>query len=979
MNNSSIKILCMDDNDIIRNNILWFLEDYGFTMITASDGREGLIKFYEENPHLVLVDLKMPETDGFEVIENIQRDCPDIPVIVISGSNEIDDVIRAQRLGAWDYITKPIPDMELLVQIVRRSLEKADLIRQNREYQIHLKDRFEQKTAELAESQVRYRLLADNASDNIWLLDRHSHMFLYVSPSIRRITGYTPEEITGFNAEKYFGSGVYDNIAKGLEKIHDEENGDHPLRFEVMLPHKNGEKIWAEITVSYFMDGTEIKGILGVTREITRRKEAETELIELNATLEQRVSERTDELERMNDELVIARDQADSAARIKSEFLANMSHEIRTPMNGVITAAELALGESMGPSVKNYLRIIHNSGNSLLKIINDILDFSKIEAGKLDLEDEPFNLNQTLDIIISMFFNDITEKNIDMLFDVAPQIPVFLKGDQYRIQQIITNFISNSIKFTDQGGTICLGVSCPGGCEDRSNAELAFYVSDTGIGMTSEQQSRLFQPFLQADSSTTRKYGGTGLGLSISRQLVELMNGKICVESIPGKGTTFYFTLQVGLQTGEDGDAGFLPDKIKGLNVLVIDNHEKRAQIIQRSLKYYGYKIDHSSSGAEAISMICMKLKKNDFFDLIICDCSDVGINALRLATVVYEDLNLKIPFIIMKARGECEGPDNYPGSIDPVFLEKPFHGLALLETVAMAFGEKLSDNKTVETETKSDNLAYKTALKGIKVLVAEDNPVNREIIGALLKKGGIDFSFVENGKQAVDLITRERFDAVIMDIQMPVMDGFEATEIIRKNTEFSNIPIIAMTAHALMGDEEKCRQAGMDGYVTKPINQQKFFVTLFDLLKTFGHITSGEKNKTEQKNPDENSEKNSKEIHGLDVQGALQELHLDFGTFKNLLEKFMDTTKGIMSQMYEAVGNSDWDSMQKLAHNLKGSAANIRANQISEAAVSVENAAKRAESDQPESVRVSEKMEELEKAVREIFELIKGEINNRK
>ena len=432
-------------------------------------------------------------------------------------------------------------------------------------------------------------------------------------------------------------------------------------------------------------------------------KQEKNKVSQVNKELEHRVIERTVQLESANIELQDALRQARGLAKkaevaniAKSEFLANMSHEIRTPMNGVICATELALAEKLSPEIEKYLRIIHDSGHSLLKIIDDVLDFSKIESGYLEMEKTPFRLDETIDRIMEMFSIKAAEKGIVLSLKKSPDLPEILVGDAMRLRQVITNLVSNAVKFTDAGGAITIGVGQKESGADLFKVMLEIYVKDTGMGIKRQHLDKLFSPFTQADASSTRKYGGTGLGLTISKKLIQMMQGQIRVQSEYGKGTTVFFTC-----------------------------------LFDRPAKETGPKPQH----------------------------------------------------------------------------------------------------ETGQEVKQSDTTRHKKKISGSRILVAEDNLVNQKIIKTLLGKADLIVEIANNGRLAIEALKKKQFDAILMDIQMPEMDGIEATQRIRLNPETRAIPIIALTANAMKGDEEKYLSAGMDGYITKPINQAKLFKILSDLL----------------------------------------------------------------------------------------------------------------------------------------------------
>ncbi|MBF0397505.1 MAG: response regulator [Desulfobacterales bacterium] len=660
---------------------------------------------------------------------------------------------------------------------------------------------------------------------------------------------------------------------------------------------------------------------------INKQREVEGALVEAHSQLEKRVEERTIELLKTNEALKKAKHTAELASKAKSEFLANMSHEIRTPMNGVIAAADLALSEKdLSPMIEHYLKIIYSSGYTLLGIINDILDFSKIDAGRLELENVPFKLDEILANISDMFAYKISEKMIEFLVDIDPQTPVMLTGDSLRIQQIINNLIGNAIKFTGKWGVVILGVVET----ERQNdmVVIKFSVKDTGIGIPPDYLSKLFEPFSQADLSTTRKYGGTGLGLCISKQLVEMMGGKISVESELNKGTTFYFTIPFKIQKIDKEEKITVPKDIYGINILVVDDCIESLIIIDKLLKSLGFKTKLASSSKEAFKYL--NENKEDYFDLIIIDWLMPDLDGIETSKIIRQKIKYNIPIIMLTAFGKDSERNKAQEVGINGFLTKPINASSLFNAIMDIFGKKAIDQTQKELITKSS--IYKNKLGGASVLVAEDNPTNQQIALAVLQKIGISVEIANNGQEALDIIKKKNFDAILMDVQMPEMDGFEATGQIRifesKETNYRT-PIIAMTANALKGDEEKCLAAGMDGYITKPINQE----TLYHILSKFIKIKTKVKNIENTRN-DENL---PTKLPGINVQYALESLDMDAETFKQILLGFARTNNDTVKKLIEAFDNNDVNTLNYISHSLKGSGGNIGAKTLQLAAQDVE------------------------------------------
>lgn len=638
-------------------------------------------------------------------------------------------------------------------------------------------------------------------------------------------------------------------------------------------------------------------------------------------------------------DLIKAKKAAEAATEAKSSFLANMSHEIRTPMNGVIAAADLALSEDLPPKVSHYLEIIQSSAYSLLELINDILDFSKVEAGKIDLESRPFMLDVVMDRVTDMFIKKASEKNIELLVDMDLKTPNALTGDSLRLQQIIKNLVDNAIKFTKKGGIILVGVKALE--ETLDQVTLAFFVKDTGVGIGPEHIHKLFKPFSQADVSTTRKYAGTGLGLSICKQLVELMNGKIWVESELDKGSTFHFTACFKRR-----DKGYRrrlipPPDIQKLKVLVVDDRSDSRAIMQKMLESFGFNLELVSSGEEAIDMLYKNHTMKEPFDLVIIDWRMPEMDGIEASRIIRQDLKLNIPIIMMTAFGkEAEKLEAKKAGIN-AFLTKPIFQSTIFNAIMDAFGKELRETRPDKEITTKASI-YKKYLKGVNILVAEDNPTSQEIARAILEGAGIIVQIVNNGEDAVKEAKKGRFDAVLMDIQMPKMDGYEATANIRKIPELKSLPILAMTAHAMKGDEEKCLKSGMDAYISKPINQDRLFQTIWKTIKSQKGLSDDKEAETViQEAPVIVTEVLPAKMPGINIQDALKALDIGSDVFKRILIGFFRNNRDVPKNIKDLFDKKDWESLMHLAHSLKGSAGNIGAVDLQEAAFQLEKASR--------------------------------------
>jgi two-component system sensor histidine kinase/response regulator len=877
--NTGVPVLLVDDNPTKRLALKAALAPLGYSIVEAGSGREALRCVMARDFAVILLDVCMPIMDGFETAALIrQRQSSEMtPIIFITalGSDEISET-DLYAAGAVDFIFAPVPPEELRakVSVFGNLFTKAeDLASRARDVQA---------------SADHLRFLTDAAPIGIFQTDADDR-YVYTNPRWSEITGVPPEQAAGSKWGSTMFPKTADGISVGLADT-DVDESEIIHRIEIEVPGSTPRVVVA--TSKVISDGAGgISGRVGTLADVSAEAAVEAALSE-------------------------ARDKATEASRLKSDFLANMSHEIRTPMNGVIGMADLLLETDLDARQRDYAQTVRNSGEALLAIINDILDFSKVEIGKLEIEDIEFNLRGVVDDVVALLSGAVQTKGLELVSIVENSVPVVVSGDPGRVRQVLTNLIANASKFTETG-EIVIRVAIDEAAVDEEAPESAivrFSVSDTGVGIAAEKLALVFQPFVQGDSSTSRRYGGTGLGLAISSQLVALMGGDCGVTSRTGEGSNFWFTIRVHADATQDTYGQLSRDAgLDGVTALVVDDNATQRNVMSEYLTDWGMEVTTAASGEAALKAMRSAATRGEPFAVALLDRAMPGMDGLELTNAIVMEPALTARLVLISALGEEEDLGSAADCGIFASVSKPLRREELHTCLRVALGLQEADAGPAQVRA-----ARGAPGDAGRLLLAEDNLINQKVAVAMLSAAGYHVDTVPDGAAAVRAAAVEQYDAILMDCQMPELNGYEATAAIRADEGADrHTPIIAMTAGARREDRVRCLAAGMDSYLAKPVSKDALLalvarsvrrapVTNAPLLA--GHTAAAE------------TTIDRAVINELRVLGMATE-HDFVG---ELIDQFVRETDLRLIELRQALAVDDVAAVRRIAHAIKGSSGQL-------------------------------------------------------
>ncbi|MEO5331599.1 MAG: response regulator [Magnetococcus sp. YQC-5] len=902
-----LNILLIDDQPITAHMLKRQLSgETDLTLHATQDPLEAVALAMRINPVVILLDLIMPGMDGVTLLKHFRLldAFEEIPIIMLSTMEEAQYKATAFENGANDYLIKLPDQVEMLARV--RYHAKA--------YLTHLEKKRVQKI--LKESEHRFRVITDAVSEAIVAVDQ-TRCIAFWNQGAKKIFGYTKREILGQSLLNLIPKRFHEEY----QWLFDEQPANQNAHLigsaiEGTGVKKNGQEFPLEFSINSWIEGNQ-NYFVSVMRDITKRKLNEQKILEQSIKLL--------EMEK-------------AANKAKSDFVANLSHEIRTPMNGIICLTDLALRIETARDTREYLFKIANASQSLMGCLNDILDFSKIEAGKLDLYPVMFNPGELFHKLADMFGSQAADKGVELIFSIPDDYFSTLFGDSKRLEQILINLLRNAIKFTHDGTVIVKAHPHP---KQIGPVTLQFSIEDTGIGIAPERLEKLFTPFAQADPSIALTYGGTGLGLNICKQLVDMMGGRIWTESTLGQGSVFHFTVNI-VSPSELNKPLIVPEMLRDLKILVVDDHVMTRSIMETILRNFNFTVTTVDSGEASLIELLDAHTMGTPYHLVFMDWRMSGMDGIETAKAIHQEFFNRTPpqpspkIIMLTAFGKNTIQTTAEQSGIDLFLHKPVTQAHLFNAILEVFGTQISREHHIEMQVLNEELEASMRLGGARVLLAEDNYINQQVASKLLARVGVTVNIANNGQEAVEMLQTTPYDAVLMDVQMPVMDGHTATRTIRKDPKFSTLPIIAMTAHVLESAREASLASGMNDHITKPIDIKQLYATLIRWINpdcTDQRFRQPIKTTTQSR---AHSRILPPALAGIDLDSAMIRLGGQEPFFMSLLLRFKDHAN-VSEQIHTALDNHNLETALYLAHMMTGIAGNLSATKLQQAAHALE------------------------------------------
>ena len=864
MPTAAIRVLLIDDDEdcfVITRELLSQLADQTYDLAWSSSYEAALAALSRQAHEVYLIDYRLGSHDGLELLRHAIAGGCQAPIIMLTGQADHEIDVQAMKAGAADYLVKDELDAYRLERSIRYALERQRLL------------------GELEhERYLLYRLM-DHLPDSIYFKDAESRFLRISAAKARRCGLRDPAEAVGKTDFDFFAP------ADAQQGLADEQavmrSGEPLVGKEEQHVWPDGRVTWVATTKLPLRDAQgRVVGTFGISHDITQQKLAAEAMRE-------------------------AKEAAEAANRAKSNFLANMSHEIRTPMNAILGMTELVLDSPLTTSQREYLKMVHESGESLLGLLNDILDFSKIEAGKLDLQRVAFNLRECLgDAMKSLALRD-SEKCLELACRIHPDVPELFLGDGSRLRQIVVNLVGNAVKFTERGEVV---LEVRGQRLTESEVELHLSVRDTGIGIPPEKLGVIFEAFEQADTSTTRRYGGTGLGLAISSRLAALMGGNVWAESELGHGSTFHVLVRLALP--DDAAVAKLaarPVVLRGTRTLVVDDNATNRLILEETVRNWGLQPTAASGGREALQVLHAAQAVGAPFGLVLTDINMPEMDGFQLAAQMQQDDQLRRTTIIALTSGSRTGDVARCEALGiAAHLMKPVKQSELFDAIVQALDVTAVDDEPLEPVAARPTCR----LRPLRILLAEDSLFNQKLAIGVLERQGHQVVVANHGQEALAAVQRQPFDVVLMDVQMPELDGLEATAAIRARERQTggHLPIVAMTAHAMKGDRERCLAAGMDGYVPKPIRAQQLFEVIQEVLGAAATLTPLA------------SAPPCAVAPAVDWSAALEAVQGDRELLQDLVAIFLEECPRLIEQIRQSLAQGDAAQLRRAAHTLAGS-----------------------------------------------------------